>query len=73
MIRETIELVKKENGHAYVQAYEYIRDRILNGELERGTKLVEERLAEEIELAGRRCVNPFVSWNRKGSLSKNVS
>ncbi|AXN39713.1 GntR family transcriptional regulator [Peribacillus butanolivorans] len=51
MIRETIVLVKKDNVHAYVQAYEYIRDRILNGELERGTKLVEERLAEEIGIS----------------------
>ena len=33
---------------AYVIAYEAIRDKILNGELEAGTKLVEERLAEEI-------------------------
>lgn len=33
---------------AYLTAYEYIRDKILSGELPRGTKLVEERLAEEI-------------------------
>ncbi|TDL32930.1 GntR family transcriptional regulator [Jeotgalibacillus sp. S-D1] len=33
---------------AYVIAYETIRDKILNGELEGGTKLVEERLAEEL-------------------------
>ncbi|WP_159174042.1 GntR family transcriptional regulator [Exiguobacterium oxidotolerans] len=39
---------KKMTQLAYVQAYEYIRDRILSGELERGTKLVEERLAEEM-------------------------
>lgn len=42
---------KKEAGLAYVQAYEYIRDKILNGELERGTKLVEERLAGEIGIS----------------------
>ncbi|USG66620.1 GntR family transcriptional regulator [Brevibacillus ruminantium] len=33
---------------AYQSSYEYIRDKILSGELPRGTKLVEERLAEEI-------------------------
>ncbi|WP_076371824.1 GntR family transcriptional regulator [Peribacillus simplex] len=44
-------MAKKETVLAYVQAYEYIRDRILNGELERGTKLVEERLAEEIGIS----------------------
>ncbi|WP_342527146.1 GntR family transcriptional regulator [Chryseomicrobium sp. FSL W7-1435] len=33
---------------AYSQAYTYIRDQILTGELPRGTKLVEEKLAEEI-------------------------
>ncbi len=42
---------KNETGLAYVQAYEYIRDRILNGELERGTKLVEEKLAAEIGIS----------------------
>ncbi|MCP3764363.1 GntR family transcriptional regulator [Domibacillus sp. A3M-37] len=44
-------MAKKETGLAYVQAYEYIRDRILSGELERGTKLVEERLAEEMGIS----------------------
>ncbi|MGX9133324.1 GntR family transcriptional regulator [Rummeliibacillus sp. JY-2-4R] len=44
-------LRKKENVPAYVQAYEYIRDHILNGELERGTKLTEERLAEEMGIS----------------------
>ncbi|WP_373231100.1 GntR family transcriptional regulator [Cohnella sp.] len=33
---------------AYLQSYEYIRDKILSGELPRGTKLVEEKLAEEM-------------------------
>jgi DNA-binding GntR family transcriptional regulator len=33
---------------AYLKSYEYIRDQILNGELERGTKVIEERLAEEL-------------------------
>lgn len=33
---------------AYLQSYEYIRDKILHGELEGGTKLVEERLANEL-------------------------
>lgn len=33
---------------AYLNSYEYIRDKILSGELPRGTKLVEERLAEEL-------------------------
>ncbi|MFM1655741.1 GntR family transcriptional regulator [Brevibacillus sp. B_LB10_24] len=33
---------------AYQHSYEYIRDKILSGELPRGTKLVEERLAEEL-------------------------
>ncbi|NQD67109.1 GntR family transcriptional regulator [Bacillus haikouensis] len=39
---------KKTQQHAYLQSYEYIRDQILNGELERGTKLIEEKLAEEL-------------------------
>lgn len=42
---------KKSTQPAYIQAYEYIRDRILSGELERGTKLVEERLAEEMGIS----------------------
>lgn len=33
---------------AYITAYEYIRDQILNGALPRGTKLVEEKLAREL-------------------------
>ncbi|WP_281886145.1 GntR family transcriptional regulator [Paenibacillus sp. YYML68] len=33
---------------AYLTSYEFIRDKILNGEYPRGTKLVEERLAEEL-------------------------
>lgn len=44
-------MAKKETARAFIQAYEQIRDRILNGELERGTKLVEERLAEEIGIS----------------------
>lgn len=39
---------KKTQQHAYLQSYEYIRDQILNGDLERGTKLIEEKLAEEL-------------------------
>ncbi|SDP04456.1 DNA-binding transcriptional regulator, GntR family [Litchfieldia salsa] len=39
---------KKTQQSAYQKSYEYIRDQILNGELERGTKLIEEKLAEEI-------------------------
>ncbi|WP_299741751.1 GntR family transcriptional regulator [Rossellomorea sp. y25] len=39
---------KKTQQHAYIQSYEYIRDQILNGELERGTKLIEEKLAIEL-------------------------
>ncbi|WP_066295734.1 GntR family transcriptional regulator [Bacillus sp. FJAT-29937] len=41
----------KQTGLAYLQSYEYIRDKILNGELPRGTKLVEERLAEELGIS----------------------
>jgi DNA-binding GntR family transcriptional regulator len=41
-------MVKESTQLAYLQSYEAIRDKILNGELERGTKLVEERLAEEL-------------------------
>ncbi|MCG7337462.1 GntR family transcriptional regulator [Sporosarcina sp. ACRSM] len=33
---------------AYLQAYEVIRDRILNGEIPGGTKIVEEKLATEL-------------------------
>lgn len=39
---------KKTPQLAYLQSYEYIRDKILNGELERGTKLIEEKLAVEL-------------------------
>ncbi|MCA1060147.1 GntR family transcriptional regulator [Rossellomorea aquimaris] len=39
---------KKTQQHAYLQSYEYLRDKILNGELERGTKLIEEKMAEEL-------------------------
>jgi DNA-binding GntR family transcriptional regulator len=45
---ESINLKKKTQQHAYLQSYEYIRDQILNGELERGTKLIEEKLAVEL-------------------------
>jgi DNA-binding GntR family transcriptional regulator len=45
---ESINLKKKTQQHAYIQSYEYIRDQILNGELERGTKLIEEKLAVEL-------------------------
>jgi DNA-binding GntR family transcriptional regulator len=38
----------KKQTSAYSNAYEYIRDQILNGELSRGTKLVEEKLATEL-------------------------
>lgn len=41
-------MAKQTQQHAYIHSYEYIRDKILNGELERGTKLIEERLAEEL-------------------------
>ncbi|MGM0874809.1 MAG: GntR family transcriptional regulator [Bacillota bacterium] len=40
--------MKQPSRSAYLQSYEYIRDKILNGELPRGSKLVEERLAEEL-------------------------
>lgn len=42
---------KQTTGLAYLQSYEYIRDKILSGELPRGTKLVEERLAEELGIS----------------------
>lgn len=38
----------KKSSVAFMKSYEYIRDQILNGDLPRGTKLVEEKLAEEI-------------------------
>lgn len=38
----------KNRKSAYLISYEYIRDQILNGELPRGTKLVEEKLANEL-------------------------
>jgi DNA-binding GntR family transcriptional regulator len=41
-------LTKKTPQLNYIQAYESIRDKILNGELTGGTKLTEERLAEEL-------------------------
>ena len=44
-------MANKATQLAYVQAYEYLRDRILSGDLERGTKLVEERLAEEMGIS----------------------
>lgn len=37
-----------KHQRAYLTSYEFIRDKILNGEFPRGTKLVEERLAEEL-------------------------
>ncbi|WP_053367704.1 GntR family transcriptional regulator [Bacillus sp. FJAT-27245] len=41
-------MMKKTQQHAYLQTYEYLRDKILHGELERGTKLTEEKLAQEL-------------------------
>lgn len=38
----------KKSSVAFLKSYERIRDKILNGELPRGTKLIEEKLAEEI-------------------------
>jgi len=42
---------KQPAQSAYLQAYEYIRDNILNGGYPRGMKLVEERLAEELGMS----------------------
>jgi DNA-binding GntR family transcriptional regulator len=42
------DMPKKIESNAYLKSYEYLRDRILNGELERGTKLTEEKLAQEL-------------------------
>jgi DNA-binding GntR family transcriptional regulator len=47
-LKGTITLAKKAQQLAYIKSYEYIRDKILNGDLPRGTKLVEERIAEEL-------------------------
>lgn len=41
-------MTKEPARMAYLQSYEYIRDKILSGEIPGGTKLVEERLAEEL-------------------------
>ncbi|OQO99208.1 GntR family transcriptional regulator [Geobacillus sp. 44C] len=41
-------MTKKPQKLAYIKSYEYIRDKILNGDLPRGTKLIEERIAEEL-------------------------
>ncbi|WP_028609770.1 GntR family transcriptional regulator [Paenibacillus harenae] len=41
-------MTKQSSQAAYNHCYEQIRDRILNGELPGGIKLVEERLAEEM-------------------------
>ncbi|WP_041086090.1 GntR family transcriptional regulator [Jeotgalibacillus soli] len=41
-------MTKPTQQSAYLNAYEAIRDKIFNGELTGGTKLVEERLAEEL-------------------------
>lgn len=41
-------MTKKTQQHAYLHTYEYLRDKILHGELERGTKLTEEKLAQEL-------------------------
>lgn len=41
-------MVISKKGTAQTLAYEMIRDRIFNGEYAGGTKLIEERLAEEI-------------------------
>ncbi|MDF2903364.1 MAG: GntR family transcriptional regulator [Bacillus sp. (in: firmicutes)] len=38
----------ERSGPAYHQSYEIIRDRILNGELPGGTKIVEEKLAADL-------------------------
>ena len=38
----------KKSRSAYHQSYEVIRDRILNGDLPGGTKIVEEKLAKEL-------------------------
>ena len=38
----------KNSRSAYHQAYEVIRDRILNGDIPGGTKVVEEKLAVEL-------------------------
>lgn len=41
-------MINNNKGTAQTIAYEMIRDRIFNGEYAGGTKLVEERLAEEV-------------------------
>ncbi|XEC95804.1 GntR family transcriptional regulator [Paenibacillus tarimensis] len=42
---------KQQLQSAYLHAYEHMRDKILNGELPRGMKIVEERLAEELGIS----------------------
>lgn len=39
---------KEKASPAYLQSYEILRDKILNGELPSGTKIVEEKLAAEL-------------------------
>lgn len=41
----------KKHSSAYLQSYEILRDRILNGELPSGTKIVEEKVAEELGMS----------------------
>ena len=49
--KEGFYMTKQPYQHAYLMSYEYIRDKILNGELPGGTKLIEERLAEELGIS----------------------
>ena len=50
---------------AYNQSYEIIRDMILQGDIPRGTKIVEEKLASELGVAGPLYGNPYVNWSKK--------
>ncbi|MEW4309300.1 GntR family transcriptional regulator [Rossellomorea marisflavi] len=60
----------KASQTAYLQAYEYIRDKILNGSFPGGTKLVEERLAEELGLSRTPVREAIRKLDEEGLLEK---
>ena len=56
---------RKKSKPAYQKSYEIIRDKILDGELPGGMKIVEEKLANELgfSLTPKKDISPLLSFS----------
>ncbi len=63
-------MAKQSTQHAYIKAYEIIRDKILSGEIKGGTKLIEERLADDIGVSRTPIRESIRRLEQEGLISK---